>query len=408
MAALKFFISYSHKDEWLKKELLAAMSGIRRRGEGIVWHDRVLKPGAELTPSIMSEIEDSDVAIFLLSPDFFNSNYCYDVEFARIKELYRADRIQLAPIVVRQCDWDVDLFPKIALLPTDANPVNPPDATPEQPTRRDAGWHDVVTGLKALIADSATPQQLEIKQRSVEMRQSHVDLRARRLQINHPKLTSADIRDIMVGPPLSGSVDGDSVSNLDDLIGLVEERTAILLAGDDLHGKTALLFLLQQTLCERGIPTVLVNGKDIRNKELVSFACKEAQRQLEGPDFQSKEIVLLIDDIDECRLMEHVLRRSIADAESAFRSVVASAYSPLFGVLFEGGTADPTVITIEETKSNSDIRSRRALAVVRRRRNRSGSARAASAACLQNHIGDCQKWQRPRECRYGAQLAALV
>src|SRR5207249_4574257 len=76
--ALTLFISYSHTDETLKNELLKHLEPLKRLKLVETWHDQKLKAGDDIGHEISSNLEKSDIALFLVSVDFINSSYCYD------------------------------------------------------------------------------------------------------------------------------------------------------------------------------------------------------------------------------------------------------------------------------------------------------------------------------------------
>lgn len=55
----KIFISYAHKDEKYKEELVEHMSGLRRAGIISEWNDRKIVPGQNWSEQISPLCQDS-------------------------------------------------------------------------------------------------------------------------------------------------------------------------------------------------------------------------------------------------------------------------------------------------------------------------------------------------------------
>jgi hypothetical protein len=89
-SGLKVFISYSHLDEQYKVDLLKHLEPLRRQGLIESWHDRKIKPGEEWEKKISSSLEEANIILLLISIDFINSSYCYDIELDRALERHEA------------------------------------------------------------------------------------------------------------------------------------------------------------------------------------------------------------------------------------------------------------------------------------------------------------------------------
>ena len=118
--ALKIFLSYCHADEALKNELRKHLQPLEKLGIIKVWCDRSIKPGDNLAKSISQELESSDLFIPLVSIDFINSDYCYDIELNRAMELHGSGNFRVVPIILRECLWNHAPFGGLLALPKDA------------------------------------------------------------------------------------------------------------------------------------------------------------------------------------------------------------------------------------------------------------------------------------------------
>lgn len=144
--ALTLFISYSHADEALKSELLKHLTPLKRLKLIDTWHDRKLKAGDDLDHEISSNLEKADIAIFLLSVDFINSQYCYDVELEKALELHAKGSLVVVPVVLRNCLWQHTPLAKLLALPKDGRAVT-------AWADRDEALTDVAEGLRLKAID---------------------------------------------------------------------------------------------------------------------------------------------------------------------------------------------------------------------------------------------------------------
>ena len=140
------FFSYSHKDEDLRNELEVHLSGLKRQGVISTWNDRRITAGTELGPAIDANLSAADVILLLVSPDFINSDYCYEKEMERAMERHASGAARVIPVILRPCDWHGLPFGKLLATPTDGKPVTKwPD--------RDEAFLNVVQAIKAALQE---------------------------------------------------------------------------------------------------------------------------------------------------------------------------------------------------------------------------------------------------------------
>jgi hypothetical protein len=120
---LTLFFSYSHKDEDLCDQLEVHLTMLKRQGLIHAWHDRRLLAGDNLDHAIRAELERADIILFLASPDFIASRYCYDVEVTRATERHEAGQARVIPVVLRPCEWQQTPFGKLLGTPRDNKPI---------------------------------------------------------------------------------------------------------------------------------------------------------------------------------------------------------------------------------------------------------------------------------------------
>lgn len=120
---LTVFFSYCHADEALRDQLERQLKILQRQGLIETWHDRRIQAGQEFAGEIDAHIESAQIILLLVSADFLNSNYCYDVEMARALERHDAGKATVIPVILRDCLWHKTPFGKLLATPTDGRPV---------------------------------------------------------------------------------------------------------------------------------------------------------------------------------------------------------------------------------------------------------------------------------------------
>src|SRR5205823_13342821 len=109
----EIFISYSHKDEALRKELENHLRLLERQGLAIFWHDRMIGAGQDWAGSVHTHLDTSHIILLLVSADFMASDYCNDVEVQRAMERYEKGEAYVIPILLRPTLWESAPFGKL-------------------------------------------------------------------------------------------------------------------------------------------------------------------------------------------------------------------------------------------------------------------------------------------------------
>ena len=131
---LEIVISYAHRDQALKDELIVHLSPLRRQGIIADWHDRNIDAGADWKKEIDAHLDTAGMILLLVSPDFIASDYCYEIEMKRALERHYAGECRVIPVFLRACDWKGSPFGRLQGLPDDAIPV----VSAQWPSRDDA------------------------------------------------------------------------------------------------------------------------------------------------------------------------------------------------------------------------------------------------------------------------------
>ena len=107
---VRVFVSYAREDRrWLDREyrfsLIPFLMESLRRHNVAFWFDKELKPGDEFRRFIESEIDQSQIALLIVSQNFLNSEFIENREMPRIAERARLGKMIVVPVLVEPCDW---------------------------------------------------------------------------------------------------------------------------------------------------------------------------------------------------------------------------------------------------------------------------------------------------------------
>ena len=120
----QLFISYSHADEAMKNELTKHLQPLIRMHLIKTWNDRKIPTGGEWKSEIDANLAKSKVILLLISVDFINSKYCFDIELERAMDMHEDKTATVIPVILRSCLWHHMPFAKLQGIPKDGKPVS--------------------------------------------------------------------------------------------------------------------------------------------------------------------------------------------------------------------------------------------------------------------------------------------
>jgi TIR domain len=120
---LEVFFSYSHADEELRDRLEKALIMMQRAGLIAGWHDRRIGASEDWKEAIDSHLHSAQIILLLISNDFLNSPYAYDIEMKTALKRHDRGEAIVIPIILRPCQWQMGPFARLQALPRDGKPV---------------------------------------------------------------------------------------------------------------------------------------------------------------------------------------------------------------------------------------------------------------------------------------------
>jgi formylglycine-generating enzyme required for sulfatase activity len=166
---IKVFLSYSHQDDELRKELSSHLSSLANEKLIEPWHDRNIDAGSSWANEIDQNLAQAEIILLLVSSDFINSRYCYSIEMEAALTRHKASEVQVIPVIIRDCDWTRSPLGQLQAIPRDNQAV----ASGRDKYARDTLWLEVVKEIGKVaeqirdlrVADFTAQQQAEAGQR---------------------------------------------------------------------------------------------------------------------------------------------------------------------------------------------------------------------------------------------------
>lgn len=141
---IKVFVSYSHKDNDLREELMVHLSSLKRQDKIETWYDGDIEGGQEFGNEITNQLNTADIILLLISPRFIASDYCYSVEMEGAMNRHGQGEARVIPIILKPVDWHNTPFSKLNALPKEGKPVT----TWANP---DEAFLDIAKGIRRVV-----------------------------------------------------------------------------------------------------------------------------------------------------------------------------------------------------------------------------------------------------------------
>lgn len=118
------FISYSHRDEVEKDELVAHLGVLKHAGLIETWSDDQINAGSNWEGSIVEAIKHARVAIMLITANFLNSEFILQSEVPQLLQRRQQEGLIIVPVLARACAWRaVDWLRQLQVFPHTGIPI---------------------------------------------------------------------------------------------------------------------------------------------------------------------------------------------------------------------------------------------------------------------------------------------
>ena len=124
MSKLKIFISYSHKDMKYQKVLFTHLKSLELTHNIDVWYDGKILPGDKIDSTVLKHLNNSDIVLLLVSPNFLSSMYCMEIELEKAIERCDEGKCIVIPVILSESIIDDSLtFSRLLRVPEDGKPI---------------------------------------------------------------------------------------------------------------------------------------------------------------------------------------------------------------------------------------------------------------------------------------------
>ncbi len=142
---INIFYCYARQDTKFCNELDLHLSVLKRSRMIKTWSDRDISAGSDWEKEIAYRLNDADIILLLISPDFMMSDIAFGVEMRRAMERSKRGEATAIPILLRPtADWDLAPFGQLQALPTGARPVTVWE-------NRDAAFAEIAQGIRIVV-----------------------------------------------------------------------------------------------------------------------------------------------------------------------------------------------------------------------------------------------------------------
>ncbi|MGI9547690.1 MAG: TIR domain-containing protein [Flavobacteriaceae bacterium] len=153
---INIFVIYTLADKAVMQNLLRHTDPLKKVLDLSIWHDDPLIPGKPWKSYFESRIHHTDIFLLLVSKDFMNSQFIREPEFKAVVNRHRENKALVIPVIIDNCQWDVDLklidhdfkLSELEVLPEEGKPVREWDSP-------DQAYKNIVGGLETIITPYA-------------------------------------------------------------------------------------------------------------------------------------------------------------------------------------------------------------------------------------------------------------
>lgn len=285
------------------------------------WSELHLTPGADRAQEVKHQFDAADIALLLLSADFFNSPDCLAL-MEQALQRSKERKVRVIPLLLRPVAWQESPLAEMAHWPPGGEPIT-------QWTNQEAAWDACVQSLRRLLGRRVSEAL------SSERPQKHTDpdweRMLRRLRWSYKELLDQSLHGI-AWVELGLATRPDMVSNVTNLLfrfpqgdeRLLAPGTSILDAYDEVEeellvlgapgaGKTTLLLNLAQHLVDRALadpghplPVIFrLSSWAIQQSSLADWMVEQLSRTYDVPQWLSQRwveqgrLLPLLDGLDE-------------------------------------------------------------------------------------------------------------
>lgn len=151
----RVFLSYAEEDQAFRDDLEKHLIVLQRLGLIDDWHRREITPGEDWQKAMVERLDQADIILLFITPDYLNSDWCYDVQMPQALKKHAAGEARVIPLYLRPValyDPGLDLpFTRLQRLPKDGDQA----VSQIKKKNRDSTLAEMVADIKRAIEDFA-------------------------------------------------------------------------------------------------------------------------------------------------------------------------------------------------------------------------------------------------------------
>jgi hypothetical protein len=119
----QIFLSYAREDQDEVRSMWKQFAIHEHNKEIKVWWDGEIAPGDDWKGNINAKLEAAEVVLLFVSPAFFTSAYCFEVEMPQALRQREAKKSIVIPIITKAVEWQSGPFAGLQVLPHNGTPL---------------------------------------------------------------------------------------------------------------------------------------------------------------------------------------------------------------------------------------------------------------------------------------------
>ena len=163
----KIFISYSHADKTWLERLKRHLKPLVREGSLDYWDDTHIRTGDDWQQEIRIALDRAQVAVLLISADFFASEFINKAELPHLLAAAQAKGVRVLPVIVSACRFERE---SLAQFQAVNSPDQPLDGMPP------AEQEKVLDRLAQTIESATLAAELESVKDEVKQQGSDIEV----------------------------------------------------------------------------------------------------------------------------------------------------------------------------------------------------------------------------------------
>jgi hypothetical protein len=140
------FVSYSHKDKKFLDAFAVHLKPYVRSSSISYWSDKQISPGSKWLGEIQAALGRAKVAVLLVSPSFFASEFIHEHELGPLLKGAAENRVKILWVLIRACSYNETVL-------KDLQAVVAPPAKPlaQMKAERDGAWVSICEEIKKAV-----------------------------------------------------------------------------------------------------------------------------------------------------------------------------------------------------------------------------------------------------------------